>query len=48
MVFGGLLIMRIVLPEHGQPRAERTHIRRDIAEGWRWLWHNPAGPARWR
>lgn len=42
VVFGGLLIMRIVLPEHGQPRAERTHIRRDIAEGWRWLWHNPA------
>lgn len=41
VVFAGLLIMRIALPDHGQLREERSHIRQDIAEGWRWLWHHP-------
>lgn len=42
VVFGGLLVIRINLPDHGTPPDERTHVRRDIAEGVRWLWGNAA------
>ena len=34
------LATRIALPAHGA--AERSHLRREIAEGVRWLWHHAA------
>jgi predicted MFS family arabinose efflux permease len=38
-----LLVSRVVLPPHGRdPHAPRPHVRRDIAEGLRWLWHHAA------
>src|SRR5665647_1644916 len=37
-----VLVSRIVLPPHGRDRAERTHIRHDIAEGFRWVRHHAA------
>jgi len=39
---GVVLVSRVVLPPHGRPHAERTHIRADIAEGFRWVWHHAA------
>lgn len=39
---GALIVARVVLPPHGTVPAERSHLRRDIAEGVRWLWgHGP-------
>lgn len=39
---GALIVFRLVLPAHGAPTRERSHVRRDIAEGFRWLWaHGP-------
>lgn len=35
------LVAKVALPAHGRKRAERSHIRREIAEGLRWLWGNP-------
>jgi len=37
-----VLVSRIVLPPHGRDRAERTHMRHDIAEGFRWVRHHAA------
>ena len=42
MVGSALLFWRVVLPPHGVEKHARTHIRRDIAEGLRWLWHHAA------
>ncbi|RHA43575.1 MFS transporter [Cellulomonas rhizosphaerae] len=43
LVAGGVvLVSRVVLPPHGREPAERTHIRADIAEGCRWVWHHAA------
>jgi MFS family permease len=42
MVAGALMISRVVLPAHGVDRAARSHLRREIAEGFRWLWGNAA------
>lgn len=39
---GVALATRIVLPPHGQPRGERTHLRADVAEGIRWVRHHAA------
>ncbi|RSM46863.1 MFS transporter [Actinoplanes sp. ATCC 53533] len=40
---GVLLVSRIVLPAHGRSAAEvRAGVRRDIAEGFRWVVRNPA------
>lgn len=39
---GAVLISRLRLPPHGRARAERTHIRADIAEGVRWVVHHAA------
>jgi MFS family permease len=39
---GALLISRLRLPPHGRGRAERSHIRGDIAEGFRWVVRHPA------
>jgi predicted MFS family arabinose efflux permease len=39
---GAVLVSRIVLPPHGRPPGVTTHIRHDIAEGFRWVLHHPA------
>ncbi|HQY34038.1 MAG TPA: MFS transporter [Actinotalea sp.] len=39
---GALLMSRIVLPAHGRAPGERTHLRHDIAEGFRWVRHHAA------
>jgi MFS family permease len=44
MLASAFLASRVALPAHGVDRATRTrsHVRRDIGEGFRWLWTNPA------
>jgi MFS family permease len=41
VLLGAMLVSRLRLPSHGKQRHERTHVRADIAEGLRWLWHSP-------
>ncbi len=40
VVFGAMLVARITLPPL-QRAGGASHVRRDIAEGVRWVWHNP-------
>jgi len=40
VTFGALLLVRIAVPPLVRP-AQRSHVRRDIAEGFRWTWHSP-------
>jgi MFS family permease len=43
LVLVGLsLFTRVQLPPHGRDPAVTTHIRHDIAEGFRWVWHHAA------
>lgn len=42
MAASALLVSRVALPSHGTDRSERSHVRREIAEGFRWLWGHPA------
>lgn len=42
MVLSVVLVARIGLPPHGRERAPRSHVRRDIAEGFRWVRHHAA------
>lgn len=42
MVLSALAVSRLVLPPHGVDRSTRSHVRREIAEGLRWLWGNAA------
>jgi predicted MFS family arabinose efflux permease len=42
MLAGVGLVSRIVLPPHGRPPDARSHIRADIAEGFRWVRHHAA------
>lgn len=43
IALGALLVSRIVLPTQDRdPDAPPSHVRRDIAEGLRWLWQNAA------
>ena len=43
VALGALLVSRVVLPAHGRAvAAASTHIRRDIAEGLRWVLHHAA------
>jgi predicted MFS family arabinose efflux permease len=42
MAVSAVLAARITLPPHGRDRSEPSHVRREIAEGWRWLWHHAA------
>jgi predicted MFS family arabinose efflux permease len=42
MVTAALTITRVALPPHGVDKTERSHVRREIVEGFTWLWHNPA------
>lgn len=39
---GAGLVSRIALPPHGRAPEERTHMRADVAEGFRWVLHHPA------
>jgi len=39
---GAALVSRIVLAPHGTPPEERSHLRADVAEGFRWVRHNAA------
>jgi MFS family permease len=40
VALGALLLARMAVPPLERP-AERSHVRRDIAEGFRWTWHSP-------
>jgi predicted MFS family arabinose efflux permease len=42
VAMGAVLASRIVLPPHGRGRDERTYLRHDIAEAFRWVLHNAA------
>ena len=42
LVISAMAIARLVLPAHGVHRDARSHVRRDIAEGFGWLWRNAA------
>ena len=42
MLASAVLAARIALPPHGRDKAARAHVRREIAEGLRWLWGNAA------
>ena len=42
MVASAALVSRVVLPPHGVDKAARARVRRDIADGFRWLWHHAA------
>ena len=39
---GAVLVSRIVLPTHGRDPSSQSHIRQDIAEGFRWVRHHAA------
>ena len=42
VALGALLVLRITLPPHGRDPAQRSHLRHDIAEGFRWVRHHAA------
>ncbi len=42
MVTSAVMVSEVALPVHGVAKAARSHFRREIAEGLRWLWGNPA------
>lgn len=42
MITSAVMVSRVVLPAHGVDRRTRSHIRREIAVGFRWLWGNAA------
>jgi len=42
VALGAALVSRVTLPVHGPAAGEREHVGRDIAEGFRWVWHHAA------
>jgi predicted MFS family arabinose efflux permease len=42
MLGSAFLASRIDLPAHGIDKAARSHVRGEIAAGFRWLWHHAA------
>ena len=42
VALGALLVSRIVLPAHGRAARSESHVRQDIAEGFRWVRHHAA------
>lgn len=42
MITSAVMVSEVVLPVHGVAKAARSQFRREIAEGLRWLWGNPA------
>ena len=42
VVVSAALVAEVRLPAHGRGPSGRSHVRADVAEGFRWLWHNAA------
>jgi MFS family permease len=43
VIAGVVLVSRVVLPAHGRDASDvRSGVRRDVAQGFRWVVHNPA------
>jgi len=42
VALGALLVSRIVLPAHGRAARSESHVRQDIAQGFRWVRHHAA------
>jgi len=42
VALGAVLVMRVALPPHPRDPERRTHLRHDIAEGFRWVRHHAA------
>jgi MFS family permease len=42
VALGAVLVTRVVLPPHGRDPQRSTHMRHDIAEGFRWVLRNAA------
>ena len=42
VALGALLVLPLVLPPHGRDPAQPSHLRHDIAEGFRWVRHHAA------
>jgi predicted MFS family arabinose efflux permease len=42
VALGAVLVSRIALPPHGRDPEQRSRLRADIAEGFRWVWHHAA------
>jgi predicted MFS family arabinose efflux permease len=42
MLLAITMLTRLELPEHGRSTSNRPHVWHDIAEGFRWVWHNAA------
>ena len=42
VVAGAGLVSRVALPPHGRAPEERSHLRADVAEGFRWVRHHAA------
>ncbi len=42
VLLGAVLISRLALPHHARDPETLSHIRHDIAEGFRWVWHHAA------
>ncbi len=42
VALGAVLVTRVALPPHGRDRERSTHLRHDIAEGFRWVLHHAA------
>ena len=41
VALGAVLVLRVALPPHGRDPHQSTHLRHDIAEGFRWVRHHP-------
>jgi predicted MFS family arabinose efflux permease len=41
VALGAVLVLRVALPPHGRDPHRSTHLRHDIAEGFRWVRHHP-------
>ena len=42
VALGAVLVARVALPPHGRDERRDTHLRHDIAEGFRWVRHHAA------
>lgn len=42
IALAAMLVVRVALPAHGRPDAERKGLRHDVVEGFRWVLHHAA------
>lgn len=42
VLLGAVLVSRLTLPHHARDPETLSHLRHDIAEGFRWVWHHAA------